>query len=153
MKITMIAIVVWGLALGGAVPLAQGKDKPVAVFLNLGTEINMVPEYWSFGFQVDLHPTKLLMLSPEFNVWFGKSQVPGCYLVPAILLNLKLGRFFAGAGLAALSNTASGYAYSTAWEIRPKFNVGYKTRHFKILAGAIPRNGYVSGLITVGVGF
>jgi hypothetical protein len=153
MKKTIIAIVVWGLALGRAVPLVQAKDKPVAVFLNLGTEINMLPEYWSLGFQVDLHPMKFLMVSPEFNLWFGKSHVPGCYLVPAILLNLKLGRFFAGAGPAALRNTASGYADSTAWGIRPKFNIGYKTRHFKLLVGAIPRNGYVSGLITAGVGF
>ncbi|HYA48489.1 MAG TPA: hypothetical protein VEG35_02215 [Burkholderiales bacterium] len=142
--------VAWGLILGGAGPLVQAKGKPVDVFFNLGTEINMTPQYWSAGFQVDFHLAKLLMVSPEFNVWFGRGE---SILVPAILLNFKLGRFFAGAGLAVIKDISSGMAWEIGPEVRPKFDLGYRTRHFQLLVGAIPRNGYVSGLATVGVGF
>jgi hypothetical protein len=148
MRRIITAIAVWGMVLAGGAPQTHAKDRPVNIFLNFGTEINMMPQYWSAGLQVDLHPGKLLMVSPEFNIWFGKG-LTGCFLVPAVLLNLKVGRFFAGVGPAIIGYQPGG----GAWEFRPKFDLGYKTRHFKLLAGAIPRNGYVSGLATVGFGF
>lgn len=148
MRKPLVASVLWALVLGAAVPSILAKDKTAYVFVNLGTEINMVPQYWSLGIQADLQPMKLVMVSPEVNAWFGMESSGGAYLVPAILFNVKLGVFFAGAGPAALLH---GSDYSP--EVRPKFNIGYRTRHFKLLVGAIPRNGYVSGLVTAGVGF
>ncbi|MGD1010245.1 MAG: hypothetical protein ABR951_08865 [Candidatus Aminicenantales bacterium] len=153
MKKTIIATVIWGLVLGGAVPLLQAKENPVSIFLNLGGVWNVwiTPQYLTLGLQVDVRFGKLLMLSPELNVWFENFHSGGYHLVPGAVLNLRLGRFFLGGGLAA-ERIGGGWSGGSSG-IHPKFNIGYRTRHFKLIAAAVPESGFFYGVMTAGLGF
>jgi hypothetical protein len=153
-KKTIIAIVVWELILGGVVPLLQAKEKPISVYFNLGGVWNVwiFPQYMTLGLQVDVHLGKLLMLSPEFNVWSEGFRFDSIYLAPGAVLNFTFGRFFAGGGFTAMRYDSK-WVIDKRWETRFKFNIGYRTRHFKLIAAAVPASGYFYGVITAGLGF
>lgn len=154
MKKTIVATIIGGLILAGAVPFLHARENPVSVFLNLGGVWNVwiTPQYLTLGVQVDVRFANFLMLSPELNVWFEDFHSGGHHLVPGAVLNLRLGRLFLGGGFASVQTGSTGWIGSPSG-ILPKFNIGYRTRHFQLVAAAVLGSGFVYGVMTAGLGF
>jgi hypothetical protein len=153
-----ILAVVGGVILGGAVASLDAKEKPVNVFANFGLVLNgfIIPNDLTFGVHVDVHLGKLFMISPEFDVWSNHYHFTSMTLAPAALLNLKLGRIFLGGGVTAMKGGGYGgigYGGVSRWAVRPKFNLGFRARHFKVTMGAVPVDDGIAGALTAGVGF
>jgi len=155
MKKMIIAAVLAGSLLGGLSPLAAAEKKPVRVYANLGIMLNgfILPEAMAAGLQVDVRLLKPLVLSPEFFVWSHRFQFDDWTLAPALLLNLRLGRFFLGGGVTAMSGGGYGGYGVHRWAVRPKFNLGLAGRRFKMALGAVPIDDGIAGVLTVGLGF
>jgi hypothetical protein len=158
-----ILAIVGGLILGGAVLSAEAKDKPVIVFTNFGLMLNgfIIPNDLVLGVQVDVRLGKLLMVSPEFAVWSNHYHFTSVTLAPAVLLNLTLGRIFLGGGFTAMKGGGYGggtyyvgdWQWHEKWATRPKFNLGYRARHFKLTLSGTPIEDGIAGVLSAGIGF
>jgi hypothetical protein len=158
MKKTIIAMVIGGLILGGAVPLLQAKEKPVTIFANFGLMLNgfIIPNEVTLGLQLDYRLNKLLMFSPEFNVWTAHYHFSDLTLAPGTLLNVRFGHFFFGGGVVFMRGGGYGGFGSNGtprWVTRPKVNLGLTNRHFKLALGAIPIEDGIAGVLSAGIGF
>jgi hypothetical protein len=158
-----ILAIVGGLILGGAVPSSEAREKPINVFGNFGLMLNgfIIPNDLVLGAQVDVHLGKLLMVSPEFAVWSNHYRFATVTLAPALLVNLKLGRIFVGGGFTAMKGGGYGgngyyagdWQWHEKWATRPKFNLGYRARHFKLTLSGTPIDDGIAGVLSAGIGF
>jgi hypothetical protein len=100
------------------------------------------------------------MLSPEFSVWSNHWHFSDLTIAAGAVLNLKFGGFFLGGGFVAM--TGGGYGgihyykdgqWHTRAAIRPKFNLGYRARHFKLMMSGTPIDDGIAGVLSAGIGF
>ena len=84
---------------------------------------------WYFGANIDFSFNNLIMLSPEINVITNKFNFEAFFIEPAVLLNVKLGTFFAGGGLTKLFLISGDYTGSSDFAL--KLNAGFRSSHLR----------------------
>ena len=84
---------------------------------------------WYFGANIDFSFNKLIMLSPEINAITYKFNFEAFFIEPAVLLNIKLGTFFAGGGLTKMLLISGSYQGSSDFAL--KLNAGFRSNHMR----------------------
>ena len=104
------------------------------VFANFGivTDDSFSFDYylWAVGANFDFSINDLFMISPEVNVMTYKFEFSTFLLEPAVLANVKLGTFFAGAGLTKLFVISGGEAGDLT-DFALKLNAGFRSENLK----------------------
>lgn len=84
----------------------------------------------------------------------------GLTIAAGAVLNLKFGGFFLGGGFAAMNGGGYGgthYYEDGQWHertaFRPKFNIGYRARHLKLMMSGTPIDDGIAGVLSAGLGF
>lgn len=82
------------------------KKIPPDFYLNVGYSKHDILKFdqflWYMGGSLDIHLNEHLMLGPEINLVTHKFNFERFFLESLVYLNLRLGNFFAGAGVAKL---------------------------------------------------
>jgi len=130
MKKVILGCVLMGLLIGGAFSNAQAQEKKLAFSLNLGVQTNLYSEssfdnaWFTLDARVGLPIGAFLEISPEVMAAVDDSlDFDAVWLYPGLMLNLKLGRFFVGAG--AVLPVIFYEGESDSGNLAPKVNIGY----------------------------
>ena len=79
MKKTFCCLFITGFLLGGIFQQAQAQEKKLAFNFNLGFQTSSTFEAWHsrfiLGAGLDLHLDKLIMISPEFQLWIHDFEI------------------------------------------------------------------------------
>jgi hypothetical protein len=133
MKKVFLNLIVVGLLLGGVFQQAQAQDKTLEFNLNIGalTDTSFEDALFTLGAGLDFHLGKLIMISPELQLWSYKFRFDAFLLNPGVILNFKMKNFFAGGGV-ILPFFISGDEDIESGELMPKINAGLRTNRIKI---------------------
>lgn len=125
---TIIVIIAAGvlIALASPVPAeAQFRrdDKPIGFYVNLGyMNLNSYPKWVTLGPELELRLGRTLSINPELSFWFRDFFGDTVHIVPGGTVNLRLRRFFIGAGAI---RRISDWAEEAGGSLVPKFQAGY----------------------------
>jgi hypothetical protein len=96
---TLAAAVLMSAAAIPAAAQPRLDARPVRLVINLGyVNILSQPKWVNFGPELEVRLGRLFSLNPDVSIWFGQSFERKVQVVPGAMLNLRLGRFFVGAG-------------------------------------------------------
>lgn len=130
MKKVILGLVLTGLLIGGAFSIGQAQEKKLAFSLNLGAQTNLYREssfdnaWFTLDARVGLPISASLEISPEVMAAVDDSfDFDALWLYPGLMLNLKLGDFFVGAG--AVLPVIFYEGGSDSGNLAPKVNFGY----------------------------
>lgn len=132
--IIFIAIIAISLIMAGQDLNAQyyGTDS----FLTVGTitddSFSFSPFYWTAGLALDIHFGELFMLSPEGFIQVHNLEFGTFYIVPSVLLNLKLSSLFAGGGITKSWEIGSDTPGTFSSDIQLKVNAGFRGTFTKL---------------------
>lgn len=111
----------------------QLKCESMKIFGNFGImtddSFTFSDYLWYFGANIDFSFNNLIMLSPEINAITYKFNFEAFFIEPAVLLNVKLGTFFAGGGLTKLFLISGDYTGSSDFAL--KLNAGFRSSHLR----------------------
>jgi hypothetical protein len=128
--------------------------------LTLGTvtddSFTFNPFYWTAGLSFDIHFGDLLMVSPEGYIQVNNFNWDRFYVVPSVLVNLKLSSLFVGAGVTKAWILGSGIPGSPSTNLDLKLNAGFRGAFSKLTAFIItPFDNFLKSPMIVGasIGF
>jgi len=129
MKKVILGFVLMGLLIGGAFSNALAQEKKLSFSLNLGVQTNLYSEssfdnaWFTLDARVGLPIGASLEISPEVMAAVDDSlDFDVIWLYPGLMLNLRLGRFFVGAG--AVLPVIFFEGESDSGNLAPKVNIG-----------------------------
>jgi hypothetical protein len=132
MKKIVLSLAVLSLFVGGAFSSAQGQGTRSTFSLNLGVQTNLFSHssfdnaWFTLDARVGIAVGRSLEISPEVMAMVDDSlDFDAVWLYPGVMLNVKLGEFFVGAGVVLPVVFYDGESDSGNPE--PKVNVGYRT--------------------------
>ena len=128
----------------------KAKDNRMDLFVNGGimTEFEFVNFACMIGFNLDIHVGDLLMLSSEGYVGVNKFDFGNILILPSVLLNLKFGSFFTGAGIAKWFDVSGDIT-----DFLLKINAGFKKKHIKLTAFIVKRFDTLFSEMIIGITF
>ena len=139
MKKVILAFGVMGFLVGGGVGSAQGQEKKLAFSLNLGVQTNLYSDssfdnaWLTLDARLGIPIGKHVEISPEIMAAVDDSlNFEAVWLYPGMILNFKLGNFFAGAG--AVLPIIFYEGESDSGNLAPKVNIGYTAGHLTLTA-------------------
>jgi len=139
MKKVILSLVVMGLFVGGAFSSAQGQETKVAISLNLGVQTNLYSDssfdnaWFTLDARFGIAVGQSFEISPEVMAMVDDSlDFDAIWLYPGVMLNFKLGDFFAGAGAVLPVVFYDGESDSAS--LAPKVNLGYRAGHLILTA-------------------
>ena len=139
MKKVVSCLVVMGLFVGGALSDVQAQEKRMVFSLNLGVKTDLSNEgsfenaWFTLDARFGIPVGQTLEISPEVMAAVEDNlEFDIVYLYPGVMLNLKLGNFFVGAGavLPLFFYDGETDAHTPA----PKVNVGYRAGNLILTA-------------------
>jgi len=142
-KKVILAFGVMGFLVAGGSSIAQGQEQKLAFSLNLGIQKEIYVEYpenalLTVDARLCISIAKFVEISPEFMAvledWF----------YPGVMLNFKLGGFFAGVG--AVLPIYYGVGGHGSNSLSPKVNMGYAARYLTLTVYALTQNHESLGL-------
>jgi hypothetical protein len=135
----ILSFVLMGLLIGGTFSNATAQEKKLAFSLNLGAQTNLYREtsfdnaWFTLGARVGLPIGASLEISPEVMAAVDDGLTfDAAWLYPGLMLNLKLGGFFVGAG--AVLPVIFYEGESDSGNLAPKVNIGYSAGHLTVTA-------------------
>lgn len=144
------------LAAGSAAPaLAQYYEeaRPLTLFVDLGY-INLAdyPRWIAVGPELEVRLGRFLTVNPELGLWLRTTYGDTAKIVPGATANVRLGRFFFGAG--AVRRVADWGEDASGW-LLPKFQAGFFTGPAKVSLSMLYLNRTDSFVLclSLGVGF
>jgi hypothetical protein len=143
MKKIILVLGMMGFLLGVGFGSAQGQEKKLAFSLNLGIQRGIFTEYpdnplFTVDARLYISIAKFVEISPEFMA------VVEDWLYPGVMLNFKLGSFFAGVGaVLPIYYGKFGHGSNSA---SPKANIGYTGGHLTLTVYALTLNHESVGL-------
>lgn len=145
MKKAIVVLGVMCFLIGGASSPAQGQEAKAAFSLNLGvqTNLNRHSSFDNAVFTLDLRvgvsAGRVLEISPEIMAAVDDSlDFDAVGLYPGLLLNLRFGGFFIGAG--AILPIVVYDGGSDSGRVSPKINLGYRAGRLNLTAYFIAWN-------------
>ena len=139
MKKVALSLMVMGLFVGGAFSSALAQERKVSFSLNLGVQTNFFGEnafedaWFTLDTRLGIDVGQSLELSPEvMAAVYADLDFNPVFLYPGVILNLKLGKFFVGAGAVLPLVFESGDV--DAYIPSPKLNFGYRTGNLMLTA-------------------
>ncbi|MGD2073074.1 MAG: hypothetical protein PVG65_06260 [Candidatus Thorarchaeota archaeon] len=139
MKKTVSILMVLGLFVGGSLSSAQAQGTKTAFSLNLGVQTNFFGEdsfehaWFTLDARFGIDVNQSLEISPEIMAAVDDSlEFDAVGLYPGVMLNLKKGDFFVGAGavLPIIFDVVETQIYPPA----PKVNFGYRAKYLILTA-------------------
>ena len=131
MKKVVSCLVVMGLFVGGAFSSAQAQEIESAISLNLGAYGSLsggrlFNDVWlTLDARYGIAVSKSIEISPEIMVMAEDSlEFDGVCFYPGLMINLKQGNFFIGAGAALPVYVFDGKF--TVDTVAPRVNLGYR---------------------------
>ena len=116
------------------------------------------PFFWTAGLGFDIHLGELFMISPEGYIQVHNFEFGSFYLVPSVMLNVKLSSFFVGGGITKMWLLGSDIEGSISSDFLLKINAGFNGANIRLAAfvimefDAILKKGMTVGA-TLGFGF
>jgi len=130
MKKVILGFVLTGLLIGGAFYNALAQEKKLSFSLSLGAQTNLYSEssfdnaWFTLDARIGLPVGAFLEISPEVMAAVDDSlDFDVIWLYPGLMLNLRLGKFFVGAG--AVLPVIFFEGESDSGNLAPKVNIGY----------------------------
>ena len=135
----------------------RAEGQRIGFFANLGvmTKEGLSPYWLTLGPELMIPLGTRWSLNPEVTLWGGNFRFNSFFVVPGVVVNLRIGRFTLGVGAVRrfwVSRFSNG---DSTEKIAPKIQVGYRSRNSRITLIVIPlssRN-YVSVGVALGMGF
>lgn len=135
----------------------RAEGQRIGFFANLGvmTKEGLSPYWLTLGPELVLPLGTRWSLNPEVTLWGGNFRFNSFFVVPGVVVNLRIGRFTLGVGAVRrfwVSRFSNG---DSSEKIAPKIQVGYRSRNSRIALIAIPLSAlnYVSVGLALGMGF
>lgn len=151
MKKVVSSLLVVGFFAGGAFSSDQAQGKNLSFSFNLGVQTNFFGEdawehvWFTLDARFGIAIGQSLELSPEvMTAVYSSMDFDTVFLYPGVILNLKLGEFFVGAG--AVLPLVFEYGNVGVYIPSPKLNFGYR-------AGNLILTAYFFTVIGEDVGF
>jgi predicted membrane protein len=139
MKKVILSFVLMGPLIGGTFSNARAQEKKLSFSLNLGVQTLLYREssfdnaWFTLDARVGLALGKFLEISPEVMFTTDDSlEFDVTWFYPGLLLNLRLGDFFVGAG--AVLPIVFYERGSESGNLAPKVNIGYSAGPFALTA-------------------
>ena len=139
MKKVILGFLVIGILVGGAFSSAQGQERKPAFSLNLGVQTNLWREtafdnaWFTLDVRVGIPVGTFIAFSPEVMAVVDDSfDLAAVWLYPGVMLNVKLGKFFVGAG--AVLPIVLYEGGSDSGKVAPKVNIGFSEGDFTLTA-------------------
>jgi hypothetical protein len=146
LHLVVIVLLIWG-----TLSNAQARGARTAFSLNLGVQTNFFGEdsfehaWFTLDARFGIDVSQSLEISPEvMTAVYSSMEFDTVFLYPGLILNLKLGEFFVGAG--AVLPLVFEYGDVDVYIPSPKLNFGYR-------AGNLILTAYFFTLIVEDVGF
>lgn len=157
MKRVFSFVLVTGILSAWAPQPARAEGQRIGAFANLGvmTKERISPYWLTLGAELLLPLGTRWSINPEVTLWGSNFRFDSYYVVPGVVVNLRIGRFTLGVG-AIKRFWFSRFSNSDSSEkIAPKIQVGYRSRNSRITLIAIPlsSHNYVSLGVAFGMGF
>lgn len=130
MKKAFLSLILIGLLIGGVFQQAQAQDKTLEFNLNVGALKNAYGRHdmFTLGTGLDIHVGKLIMISPELQMWIG----PDSFLLnPGAILNYEYKNVFVGGGV-ILTFFIFGDENLISGILWPKINAGLRFKWVKL---------------------
>ena len=135
----------------------RAEGQRIGFFANLGvmTKEGLSPYWLTLGPELMIPLGTRWSFNPEVTLWGGNFRFNSFFVVPGVLVNLRIGRFTLGVGAVRrfwVSRFSNG---DSSEKIAPKIQVGYRSRNSRIALIAIPLSAlnYVSVGLALGMGF
>jgi hypothetical protein len=142
------------IALASPVPAeAQFRrdDKPIGLYLNLGyMNLNTYPRWVTLGPELELRLGRTLSVNPELSFWFRDFFGDTVHIVPGGTVNLRLRRFFVGAGAV---RRISDWAEEAGGSLVPKLQAGYAAGPVKLAVALLLLNRTDDFVVGLNFGF
>jgi hypothetical protein len=108
------------------------QDRAVGLIVNTGVmSRGLYPSWLTVGCGVDVHLNRHLMLRSEIEWWNTEIDLKSYYLVPSATLNVKVKRFFIGAGV--LKRRWVSIWGNEGWDdLEPKLNFGIRGKRIRL---------------------
>lgn len=139
MKKIILVLSLAGFLIGGSFSGAQAQETKATFSLNLGVQTNLFSEssfdnaWFTLDARAGIGIGRTLEISPEIMAAVDDGlDFDAVWLYPGLMLNLRFGNFFIGAGAALPVIVAQGESDSA--NLSPKFNLGYRAGHFNLTA-------------------
>jgi len=135
----------------------RAEGQRIGFFANLGvmTKERLSPYWLTLGPELMIPLGTRWSFNPEVTLWGGNFRFNSFFVVPGVVVNLRIGRFTLGVGAVRrfwVSRFSNG---DSSEKIAPKIQVGYRSRNSRIALIAIPLSAlnYVSVGLALGMGF
>lgn len=133
-KLTVVLLLVAGLALAGARPAAAQSF----LSLNFGTitdsSFSFNPFFWTAGATLDIYLGPHFSLSPEATMVVHNFEFGSFILAPAVLLNVEFANLFFGGGISKWFLLGSDIPGSPSADFSLKLNAGFKGDNLRLAA-------------------
>lgn len=134
-KSALIGIVLLMIMLMANQALFGEEPGGSSLYAGFGTltvdDFSFSPFLWFAGLNYDYHLGHRLMISPEFYIIAREFAFETAYLAPAVLVNVKINRLFAGAGISKYFRVGERFEDISS-DISLKLNIGFRQRRLKI---------------------
>jgi hypothetical protein len=151
--VSIIAAGIFLLAASARPGQAQpGPDnRPIKLSINLGY-INLFdnPKWLTLGPELELRLHRLVTINPEVSVWLSQTFRGKAKVVPGATVNLRLKRFFVGAGAV---RRISDWAENAGGTLVPKIQAGYLSGPARLTLSALYLNKTKDVVIGLTMGF
>ena len=145
MKKVILVLSVVCFLIGGGFSGAQAQEAKSAFSLNLGVQTNLSSNssfdiaWFTLDLRAGIGVGRTLEISPEIMAAVDDSlDFDVVWLYPGLLLNLKVGSFFIGAGAVLPVLVYEGE--SSSGRVSPKVNFGYRAGHLNLTVYLIAWN-------------
>ena len=145
-----------------AIPAAaqyRPDARPVLLYVNVGyVNLFSYPKWFNLGPELEVRLGRFFSINPEVSIWIGQSFGRKVKVVPGATANVRLGRFFVGAGaIHRISDWPENESFAQinrGW-LMPKAQVGYFAGPARLTLSILFAGGAndIAAGLTIGMGF
>jgi hypothetical protein len=152
--ITLSFLVVFSLSNSDLSAQYYGTDFQLSLGTVTDDNFTFDPFFWTAGLSFDIHFGDLIMVSPEGYIQVNNFNWDRFYVVPSVLVNLKLSSLFVGAGVTKAWIIGSEVPGSPSTNLDLKLNAGVRGAFSKLTAFIItPFDNFLKSPMIVGASF
>jgi hypothetical protein len=125
--------------------------RPISLVIDIGyVNLFTYPKWITLGPELELRLGRLVTINPEVSVWLSQTFRGKAKVVPGATVNLRLKRFFVGAGAV---RRISDWAENAGGTLVPKIQAGYLSGPARLTLSALYLNKTKDVVIGLTMGF